>query len=233
MNTEKVKLTQIRCNAANPRTIEKAKFGMLVDSILVLPKMMEIRPVVVDKRMVVYGGNMRTRALQAIAKMGPEELAERLSALPDFTGKTKGERDALVEWWGKWLEEPFAFIIRATDLSQDELREFMIKDNAAFGVWDWERLANEFDNESLANWGVDVWLPSKPDPSASNAGDEDENDGEDEEESSSKDKEEDDEGGESIDKVTITYPRDRMEDVARLLGLSSIAKKKYRLDELA
>jgi hypothetical protein len=219
METEKIKLSRLRCNAGNPRTIEKSKFERLTDSILVLPKMLEIRPIVVDNRMVAYGGNMRTKALQAIARMSPETLAERLSTLPDFTEKTQGERDALVAWWGKWLDAPFAYVIRATELSESELREFMIKDNAAFGVWDWDKLANEFDSDRLADWGVDVWLDTPP-------------------EQDEKDKDEEDgrpsgEDDGTTGSVTITYPKEREEEVASLLGLSSIEKKRYRLDELA
>ncbi len=232
METEKIKLTRLRCNADNPRKITKPEFERLTDSILVLPKMMEPRPIVVDNRMVVYGGNMRAKALQRIAKMSPEELAGRLSTLPDFTGKTQGERDALVRWWGEWLNEPFAYIVRADEFSESELREFMVKDNTSFGSWDWDKLANEFDNERLPDWGVDVWTDPPADAGASDEGsDEESKETEDEEESTSKDNEEG-EGGEPIDKVTITYPREKMKEVARLLGLTSIEKKRYRLDEL-
>ena len=48
MKTEIVNLSQIQVNGANPRTIEDDKFGKLVTSILVLPKMLELRPIVVD-----------------------------------------------------------------------------------------------------------------------------------------------------------------------------------------
>jgi hypothetical protein len=227
METEKVKLTQLRCNADNPRRIEKAKFECLVDSILVLPKMLELRPVVVDKRMVAYGGNMRTKALQTIARMSPEGLAERLSTLSDFMYMTKGERDVLLEWWGTWLEAPFAFIVRATDLTPDELRQFMIKDNASFGSWDWDKLANEFDTDRLPDWGLDVW-PDMPDDEASEDG---------EAEAEQEEDEDGDVGEASTDaedtgKVTIVFPKDREDEVAALLGLASIDKRKYLLDEL-
>lgn len=35
-------------------------------------------------------------------------------------------------------------------------REFVIKDNVAFGDWDWDKLANEFEAEQLNAWGLDV-----------------------------------------------------------------------------
>lgn len=44
-----------------------------------------------------------------------------------------------------------------TDLSEDKQREFLIKDNTSGGEWDWDLLANEWDAEELADWGLDVW----------------------------------------------------------------------------
>ncbi len=43
-----------------------------------------------------------------------------------------------------------------TDLSEDKQREFLIKDNTSGGEWDWEVLANEWDNEELESWGLDL-----------------------------------------------------------------------------
>jgi hypothetical protein len=40
-------------------------------------------------------------------------------------------------------------------------KEFVIKDNVAFGEWDWDMLANEWDAELLTEWGMDVWLPEE------------------------------------------------------------------------
>lgn len=47
-------------------------------------------------------------------------------------------------------------IIKASDLTQDQQREFIIKDNVGFGEWDWEMLANEWDDAKLTDWGLDV-----------------------------------------------------------------------------
>jgi ParB-like chromosome segregation protein Spo0J len=47
-------------------------------------------------------------------------------------------------------------IIKASDLTEEQQKEFIIKDNVGFGEWDWEQLANEWDNEQLEEWGLDV-----------------------------------------------------------------------------
>ena len=41
-------------------------------------------------------------------------------------------------------------------------KEFIIKDNLAFGEWDWDMLANEWDAEELDDWGLDVPLEEEP-----------------------------------------------------------------------
>ena len=160
MKTEIVKLTQIKVNGANPRTISNEKFEKLINSVLVLPKMLDIRHIVVDDTMTVLGGNMRYRALVAISEMTEEDIITRLDATRDYKKKTDAERGLLIAWWREWLKAPFVEIIRAINLSADEQREFIIKDNASFGSWDMDVLANEWDSEELDDWGVDVWQPN-------------------------------------------------------------------------
>lgn len=43
-------------------------------------------------------------------------------------------------------------------------KEFVIKDNLAFGEWDWDMLANEWDAEELDDWGLSVWMPEAEEP---------------------------------------------------------------------
>jgi len=47
-------------------------------------------------------------------------------------------------------------IIKASDLTEEQQKEFIIKDNVGFGEWDWNELANVWDNEKLNEWGLDV-----------------------------------------------------------------------------
>lgn len=43
------------------------------------------------------------------------------------------------------------------DMPLDKLREIVIKDNGAFGAWDMDMLANEWDDLPLGEWGVPAW----------------------------------------------------------------------------
>lgn len=47
-------------------------------------------------------------------------------------------------------------IIKASDLTEDQQRQFIIKDNVGFGEWDWDMLANLFDENDLVEWGLDI-----------------------------------------------------------------------------
>lgn len=47
-------------------------------------------------------------------------------------------------------------VIKVSDLTEEQQREFIIKDNVGFGEWDWDLLANEWDTELLEDWGLDI-----------------------------------------------------------------------------
>ena len=122
-----MKLSQIKPNPSNPRTIRDDKFNKLVKSIQQFPAMMEKRPIVVDETMTVLGGNMRLRALQHI--------------------------------YGKSGDIPDNWATVAQGWTEEQKREFIIKDNAAFGEWDWDALAQDFNADDLADWGIDIPVP--------------------------------------------------------------------------
>ena len=70
-----VKLSQIKLNKNNPRTISNTDMDRLVKSLQEFPEMMNIREVVVDDDLVCIGGNMRTLALR---KIGAKECVAKI-----------------------------------------------------------------------------------------------------------------------------------------------------------
>ena len=116
---ERVDIRQVRSNPDNPRFIKGDKFEKLVKSIREFPQMLELRPIVVNKNMIVLGGNMR---LKACEEAGIDQVP----------------------------------IIFADNLTEEQQKEFIIKDNSSFGEWDWDLLANEWDVDMLNDWGIDV-----------------------------------------------------------------------------
>jgi site-specific DNA-methyltransferase (adenine-specific) len=82
--------------------------------------MLKIRPIVVNKEMIILGGNMRFKACK---EAGLKEVP-----------------------------------IIITDLTEEQQKEFLIKDNVSGGEWDWDILANEWNADDLKDWGLDLPL---------------------------------------------------------------------------
>lgn len=152
METEEIALSRVSENEANPRTITEANFQKLVKSILVFPKMLQLRPIVVDETYKALGGNMRTRALCHIVSMTPEAI---MDVLDTDQRLTDAEKLAIANYWSQWKEQPTATIVKASDLTEAQKKEFIIKDNAGFGDWDTNALANQWNTDLLKDWGVE------------------------------------------------------------------------------
>lgn len=75
-----VKLTDIKVNPNNPRLIKDCKFRQLVQSIKDFPEMLNIRPIVVNKDMIILGGNMRYKACK---EAGLKEIPIIVADLPE------------------------------------------------------------------------------------------------------------------------------------------------------
>ena len=115
---KKVKISEVKPNPNNPRLIKDDKFKKLVKSIQEFPDMLNVRPIVVNKDMIVLGGNMR---LKAIKEAGHKEVA-----------------------------------IEIVDWTEQQQKEFIVKDNVGYGEWDWDDLANNWNAEELTDWGLDI-----------------------------------------------------------------------------
>jgi hypothetical protein len=117
-----MKISEIKLNKKNPRLIKDHKFEKLKNSITEFPKMLELRPIIIDNDNIILGGNMR---YQALKDLGYKEI-------------------------------PDSWVKNANELTEDEKQRFIIADNVGFGDWDWDIIANEWNTELLADWGLDV-----------------------------------------------------------------------------
>ena len=103
----KLKINEIQSNVANPRTIKKAKFDKLVQSIKDFPEMLELRPIVIDENNIILGGNMRHKAcIEAGLKEVPVKIAKGLTVeqkqefiVKDNVGFGEWEWDILANEW--------------------------------------------------------------------------------------------------------------------------------------
>lgn len=53
----------------------------------------------------------------------------------------------------KWADIP---VTQVKGWTEEQKREFIIKDNVSGGEWDWDILANSWDVQKLEDWGVDL-----------------------------------------------------------------------------
>lgn len=147
MEATKIQLDQIILNDENPRTIEDDNFHKLVKSVLTFPQMLSLRPIVIDENRIVLGGNMRTRALRYISTMEVEEMSKYLRG-------TKNKTHLLQEWQ-IWQQSKEVSVKFALGLTEEQKKEFIIKDNVAYGQWDFEAL-KAWEGVDLEDWGVDI-----------------------------------------------------------------------------
>ena len=148
---EQIEISRIKENANNPRSISKEKFMKLVKSLLTFPEMLQLRPIVVDNNLMVLGGNMRLKALLHILQMSDNDIGYIIGDVPEE------RRRILIERWRNWQSHALVDVAKADELTDEQKREFIIKDNVGFGEWDMDALANEWDADDLNDWGVDVW----------------------------------------------------------------------------
>lgn len=79
-----MKVSKIKTNMDNPRICKDDKFKKLVKSIREFPKMMELRPIVVDADNMILGGNMRLKAIQELGmKDIPDTWVKRADELTE------------------------------------------------------------------------------------------------------------------------------------------------------
>ncbi len=235
---------QIALNDRNPRTITDGKMQKLINSILVFPKMLSMRPVVIDEVNVALGGNMRLKALQAISEMTDAEITARLATLKDYKERTGGEQATLLSYWTGWLSNPIVEVVQAATLTEREKKEFIIKDNVSFGQWDWTLLDKDWDTADLGDWGMDVWTPAPTEWSGNGneggaGGTESPVGGVLPPELQGQDLTPDElpklQGEDEVanERVIIVYPAERAQELAEILGLESIEKVVYHIDELS
>jgi len=121
-----MKFSDIKPNPNNPRLIKDDKFQKLVKSIQDFPEMMEKRPIVC--------------VTDVDGKIFPLGGNMRFKALKEIGYK----------------EIPDTWIQMADEWTEEQRKEFVIKDNVGFGEWDWDSLHDGWDVEQLEAWGLDV-----------------------------------------------------------------------------
>jgi hypothetical protein len=103
---ETIAISKVRPNSDNPRYIKDEKFKKLVQSLRDFPEMANVRPIVVNKEMVVLGGNMRLKAMQEagwsevpVQVVDWSEEKQREFIIKDNVGFGEWDWDELANTW--------------------------------------------------------------------------------------------------------------------------------------
>jgi hypothetical protein len=173
-----IKLSSIKPNPDNPRVIKDERFQRLKQSIQDFPKMMALRPMVIDDQGIILGGNMRLKALQDLGfKEVPREWVKQAAELTeeekqrfiiaDNVGYGDWQWDMLNSSWdvdqlAEWgMDIPkWSLGVDANNLDEDELdlSEEFDPIGASKGL---QRIVFIFDNAEAAQ----SWIEHKPEKS--------------------------------------------------------------------
>lgn len=122
-----MKLSNLKTNPTNPRIIKDDKFEKLVQSLKDFPEMMEKRPLVCVTD-------------TSDGKLYPLGGNMRLKALQEL----------------EYKDIPDSWVMIADDWTEEQRKEFIIKDNIGYGEWDIEDLNLNWNVDELEEWGLDI-----------------------------------------------------------------------------
>lgn len=133
---QKVSISTVKENDANPRFINKHKFRKLVNSVKEFPEMLSLRPIVVDKDNVILGGNMRYKAckeigLKEVYIIQADDLTDKQAQefiIKDNVGFGEWDWDILANDWDvkeleDWGLEGFPFEDEVLEAKEDDYSE--------------------------------------------------------------------------------------------------------------
>lgn len=130
-----VKISEVKLNPNNPRIIKDDKFKKLVQSIKDFPEMLNIRPIVVNKDMIILGGNMRYKACKEaglkeipiiITDLSEEKQREFL--IKDNTSGGEWDWEVLANEWDSEELEAWGLDLPAFDINNNN-NETDLSDN--------------------------------------------------------------------------------------------------------
>ena len=157
----KVDVRELSINPINPRKIVLGQKRRLQQSIMLFPKMLYYRDIIINKEKVVLAGNQRTTILKEIITSSPMDWMIILQENEKWQTLTEKQRDIVIDYWKKWIEDPIIDVTEI-ELNEEEEKELIIKDNNEFGEFDYDKLQQIYDEINLVNFGFDEALFYNP-----------------------------------------------------------------------
>jgi hypothetical protein len=127
---KQISISDIKPNPSNPRIIKDDKFKKLVKSLKDFPEMSKVRPIVVNKDMIVLGGNMRLKAMKEAGwKEAPVEIVDwpeekqKEFIIKDNIGFGEWEWEMIANEWDAEELNDWGLDLPGFDLNTDTLGE--------------------------------------------------------------------------------------------------------------
>lgn len=160
-----MKISSLKINPDNPQTIKDREYSMLRYKILAYPNILKSRGIVYDSSdgKKVLGGNKRFSILKEISRYSEKKL---LSEIEESKKYFEGNQDISFGIFNELRASknvPPEWIFDCAEWSDEEKKAFIIVDNVNDGEWDLTKLKEQWDLDSLKNWGVIEWEESKED----------------------------------------------------------------------
>lgn len=148
----------LRQHPRNPREMSAFMEDKLVENILVFPKMLNARPMVVNKDNFLLRGNQRVQCLNRILELDEEEMRDLMVHQKSYREMSDDKKDALVSFWLDWQKKPMVKVRESIGLTPDEEVRFMLTDNLHFGEDDMDVLRHNYDRDTIRDIiGTEPW----------------------------------------------------------------------------
>lgn len=146
---KQIPVDDVVINPINPRELSEFAEGKLIESILIFPKMLQLRPILIDEDNVALGGNQRAYCLKKIVGMNDEEIVEAMFNQKKYRMASAKQQDAIQKFWKKWKKKPMAWARPVEGLTPEEKKEVLVKDNMHYGEDDINVMKQHFDREMI------------------------------------------------------------------------------------
>lgn len=147
----RININELVPNPINPRVIGAGKKESLLQSIILFPKMLEVRDVIINKDNVVLSGNMRLNCLNNI--LATQNIRDLVAMNSKFSNMGEEEQNEIITYWDKWQDNPLVKVTVA-DISLEDQKELIIKDNMSYGEFLFDELLKDFREEELVEFGM-------------------------------------------------------------------------------
>lgn len=157
----KADIRNLVINPINPRKIIIGQKRRLQQSIMLFPRMLYYRDIIINGDNIVLAGNQRTAILKEILTSTPMDWMIILQENEKWLAMSEVQRNSVIEYWKSWVENP-VIDVTTSNLSEEEEKELIIKDNNEFGEFNYDKLQQIYDEINLVNFGFDEALFYNP-----------------------------------------------------------------------